>query len=249
MTWAILSGIEGNLAAYKAVLKDIRQQPVEVEQLYIIGDLIGPQPESEALVEYVQQSSSLTPQICIGWWEEQAFNLHGSGTDSDGVQLRQRYGADAIEQLWKAVSRDTVKWLRSLDFGFFELDALLIHGSTLGIDDELTPKTNPLKLLDRLLRSDANSLFCGRSGLAFQYQLPSAQITSTVETLATVESPESQKHQLNPRQIVGVGNVGRLPGYASYTLYNPYANTVQFQQVHYSDRLSALSGSRGRGFA
>ncbi len=250
MTLAILSGIEGNLAAYKAVLKDIQQQPVKVEALYILGDLIGPRPESETLVEYVQQARSLTPQICLGWWEEQLFNLHGSGTDPDGVQLRQRYGPDAIERLWKAVSRDTVKWLRGLDFGFFELDALLIHGSTLGVDDELTPKTNPLTLLDRLLRADANSLFCGRSGLAFQYQLPSAQITSTVETLATIQSPGlPQQHQLNSRQIVGVGNVGRLAGYASYTLYNPYANTVQFQQVHYSDRLSALSDSRGKGFA
>lgn len=260
MVWAILSGIEGNLAAYKAALKDIQRQPVKVEELYILGDLIGLRPESEALVAYVRQQQSdskgksLTPQICTGWWEEQLFNLHGLGSDPDGLQLRERYGADAIEQLWKAVSRDTVKWLRGLDFGFFELDCLLIHGSTTGVDDELTPKTNPLTLLDRLLRSDANSLFCGRSGLAFQYQLSSSQVTSSVETLGATPSSNPvreppQQHSLKPRQIIGVGNVGRLPGYASYALYNPLTNTVKFQQVSYSKPLKAVSNLRGKGFA
>ncbi|MEO1397029.1 MAG: metallophosphoesterase family protein [Cyanobacteria bacterium J06634_5] len=254
MVWAILSGVEGNLAAYKAVLKDIQKQPFKVDELYILGDLIGPRPESEELVQYIRQGlsegRSLAPQVCIGWWEEQLFNLHGSGTDPDGVALRERYGADAIEKLWKAVSRDTARWLRGLDFGFFELDCLLIHGSTSGVDDELTPKTNPLTLLDRLLRSEANSLFCGRSGLAFQYQLPSAQITSTVETLGTSESPSlPQEITLNSRQIIGVGNVGRLAGHASYTLYNPGANTVQFQQVNYTKVLHTVSSSRGKGFS
>jgi hypothetical protein len=76
-----------------------------------------------------------------------------------------RVGADGVERLWKSVSRQTVQWLRSLDFGFFELDCLLIHGSTVGCHDVLTPETPPMQLLDRLLRADANTLFCGRSGL------------------------------------------------------------------------------------
>ena len=33
--WAILSGIEGNLAAYEAVLADLKRQRVTVEELYI----------------------------------------------------------------------------------------------------------------------------------------------------------------------------------------------------------------------
>ncbi|MGI8935566.1 MAG: metallophosphatase [Phormidesmis sp.] len=244
MVWAILSGIEGNLAAYKAVLKDIQQQRVSVEELYILGDLIGPRPESEELVGYIRQQRSLPPQICLGWWEEQLFNLHALRHDPDAVALKEKYGAEAVEQLWNAVSRDTTNWLRGLDFGFFELDCLLIHGSTLGCDDELTPTTNPLTLLDRLLRTDANSLFCGRSGLAFQYQLSEAQITSTVETLGAAQSPGiPQQHSLKPRQIIGVGNVGRLAGYASYTLYNPNTGNVQFQQVTYRESLNPVSAS------
>lgn len=108
-------------------------------------------------------------------------------------------------------------------------------------------------MLDRLLRSGANTLFCGRSGLAFQYQLPAAQVTSTIQTLPIVQgsaatAPLPKQHTLNARQVVGVGNVGRISGHASYTLYNPYANVVQFKQVTY-DENSAGSSSRGEGFA
>ena len=94
------------------------------------------------------------------------------GSDSEASELLEQVGADGVERLWKSVSRQTVQWLRSLDFGFFELDCLLIHGSTVGCHDVLTPETPPMQLLDRLLRADANTLFCGRSGLTFHLQIP-----------------------------------------------------------------------------
>nr|MDJ0620860.1 metallophosphatase [Calothrix sp. MO_192.B10] len=34
-------------------------------------------------------------------------------------------------------------------------------------------------------------------------------------------------------QVVGVGNVGRTPGEATYTLYNPNSNQVEFKTVRY----------------
>ncbi|TAF68491.1 MAG: metallophosphatase family protein, partial [Oscillatoriales cyanobacterium] len=40
--WAILTGIEGNLAAYEAVLADIKRLRIRVDELYILGDLVGP---------------------------------------------------------------------------------------------------------------------------------------------------------------------------------------------------------------
>ena len=51
--WAILSGIEGNLPAYEAVIADIKLQSRYIEVLYIIGDLVGPRRECEQLVERV----------------------------------------------------------------------------------------------------------------------------------------------------------------------------------------------------
>lgn len=52
--WAILSGIEGNLAAYDAVMNDIKCQLRQLEAVYILGDLVGPIPECEALVKRVR---------------------------------------------------------------------------------------------------------------------------------------------------------------------------------------------------
>ena len=234
--WAILSGIEGNLAAYEAVLADIKRLKIRVDELYILGDLVGPTPECEKLVQRVRspKRGEIEPQICIGWWEEQCFNLHGVGANPDVEEFRQKYGADTIKLLWDSVSRQSVEWLRSLTFGFHEFDCLLIHGSTVGASDELTPETPPPVMLDRVVRADANTLFCGRSGLAFEYQLQQSIINNSVQTLDSQE-PQSTV-SATPRRVVGVGNVGRFPDRATYTLYDPDTDIVKFRNVSYSRR-------------
>jgi hypothetical protein len=231
--WAILSGIEGNLAAYEAVMADIQRQGDGVEALYILGDLVGPRKESEKLVERVlnPRYGELEPAICKGWWEEQCFILHSLGSTGDAPELMAKYGGDTAQMLWECVSRETVKWMRSLDFGFFELDCLLIHGTTIDVGEELTPESSPILMLDRLSRMQANNLFCGRSGLAFQYQLQAGSITTGLTTLDSEPSPQTV--EISPRQVIGVGNVGRISGEATYTLYTPATNRVEFQSVLY----------------
>jgi hypothetical protein len=231
--WAILSGIEGRLAAYEAVLTDIKQQVPSVEALYILGDIIGPTADSAAVVQRIQspRPGELDPQVCQGWWEEQLLILHGLGRTGEPTELIDRYGFDMVKTLWDVIPRPIVEWVRTLDFGFFELDCLLIHGSSVSVSDQLTPQTPPIQVLDRLMRMDANSLFCGRSGLAFHYEIEDGRITSTVLTLD--QSTSSQTTTIKPRQVIGVGNVGRSPGQATYTLYNPDTNKVEFRTVGY----------------
>ena len=43
---------------------------------------------------------------------------------------------------------------------------------------------------------------------------------------------QTQAVTVASRQIVGVGNVGRTAGEATYTLYDPGTNRVQFQTVN-----------------
>ncbi|NEQ44640.1 MAG: metallophosphatase [Leptolyngbya sp. SIOISBB] len=238
--WAILSGINGNLSAYETVLADLKRVRYQVEALYILGDLVGPDPQCEALVQRVRQPrrGELEPQVCLGWWEEQCFNLHGMGSDPEATELLKQAGPDGVEQLWKSVSRQTVQWLKSLDFGFFEFDCLLIHGSTVGCHDLLIPETPPMQLLDRLLRAEANTLFCGRSGQTFQLQIPAGAVTSTVTTLD--DPAQTMTQTVRDRQIVGVGSVGKNAGKATYTLYSPYTNAVSFRTVRY--------GTQSKGF-
>lgn len=237
--WAILSGIEGNLAAYEAVLADIKRQRHPVEELYILGDVIAATPASIKVIQRIQspRANEPVPQVCQGWWEEQLLILHGLGRTGEPTELIERYGMDMVKTLWDVIPRDRVEWVRSLDFGFFELDCLLIHGSSVSVSDELTPDTPPIQMLDRLMRMDANTLFCGRSGLTFQYQIQQGTVTSSVTTLDKVISPQAT--QVKPRQIVGVGNVGRIPGQATYTLYHPNSNRIEFKTVRYGS---------GRGF-
>ncbi len=130
--WAILSGIEGNLTAYEAVLQDIKRQALSISELYVLGDLIGATPDSEKLVQRVlhPRRGEPEPQVCQGWWEEQCLILHGLGRIGEPTELIEGYGIAMAKTLWDSVSRETVAWVRSLDFGFFELDCLLIHGST-----------------------------------------------------------------------------------------------------------------------
>ncbi len=231
MKWAILSGIVGNLAAYEAVLQDLQQQ--KVDELYILGDIVGPNATSEALVQRLQkpQRGEPTAQICTGWWEEQCLILHAYGQNSEPTALIEKYGVDMIKPLWESVSRETVSWIRSLEFGFMELDCLLTHGSSVSVADDLRPDTSPLVMCDRLGRLDANYLFCGRSGLQFNYQIADGSSTSTVITLdGTIPATTIETHN---KFVIGVGNVGLPPNLASYTVYFPDSGKTQFQQVSY----------------
>ncbi len=231
--WAILSGIEGNYTAYMAVLQDINSQNIKVEQLYILGDVVGATPETEKLVHRLRNplSGELSPQISRGWWEEQCLILHGLGGMSEPVELQNLYDSDTIKQLWEVVSRDTVQWIRGLNFGFVELDSLLIHGSSVSVSEELTPNTPPWQLLDRLQRLGVNQLFCGRSGEVFEYQLQFGSITSTVTKLDCQSNSETIN--TDQKRIIGVGNVGRIPHQGTYTLYNPSNNYLTFRTVRY----------------
>lgn len=230
--WAILSGIEGNLQAYQAVLKDIFHQKISVEEIYILGDIIGISDSNEALVKKIRHpDNGIIPRVCRGWWEEQCLILHSLHSTADPVELIDQYGVDVTKKLWDCVSRETVEWLRDLDFGFVELDCLLIHGSSVNVNEVLTPDTSPWIILDRLHRVNVNYLFCGRSSQMFDYELQSGSIESTLITLENESI--SQIKETKKKRLIGVGNVGKKANQGSYILYNPNNDQLQFRTVNY----------------
>jgi hypothetical protein len=232
--WAILSGIEGNFAAYQAVLKDLSAQPIS--DLYILGDSISLHPDSHRVIEALYQFpyAQIKLHVCTGWWEEQCFALHGIGMTAEPEELITAYGSQASKQLWENVSRPHVQWLREQHFGFIELEyCLLIHGSSVSVSEKLTPSTPPWQLLDRLQRVNVNLLFCGRSGLTFEYELQSGVVQTALITLDNPPVQQTVKLEKR-RRIVGVGTVGRNPGLATYTLYDPNRDRVLFKSVAYA---------------
>jgi len=232
--WAILSGIEGNLIAYEAVLADIKRQTPKVTELFILGDLINANPASPKVIERIRQprTGELVPQVCKGWWEEQLLILHGYVQPIEPNPLIEKYGVGTAKQLWDNIPRETVPWISELHFGFMELDCFLTHGSSINVLEELTPKSSPLQLFDRVTRTQARRLFCGRSGQTFRYQIKDGSVTSTVITLDGVQP--TQNAEAAEHYIIGVGNVGRNSNQPTYALYSPETDKLRFQSVRYA---------------
>lgn len=126
--WAILSGIEGNLIAYEAVLADIKRQTPKVTDLFILGDVINANPASGKVIERIQQprSGELVAQVCKGWWEEQLLMLHGYVQPIEPNPLMEKYGAATAKQLWDSIPKETVEWISNLDFGFISSTLVLV---------------------------------------------------------------------------------------------------------------------------
>ncbi len=80
----------------------------------------------------------------------------------------------------------------------------------------------------------ANNLFCGRSGQVFEDQLQGGSVTTSVITLDRKQPIETLTAP--QRRVIGVGNVGREPGKATYTLYNPNSDRVEFKTVFYGKK-------------
>jgi hypothetical protein len=107
----------------------------------------------------------------------------------------------------------------------------LIHGSSLSVGDKLTPSIDPIHAIDRLSLLDVNQLFCGRSGLAFEYQIESRSLSSQVQTLDNLTEPTPTIS--TPRRIIGAVSVERFEGQASCTLDRPESDKWEFKTLWY----------------
>jgi hypothetical protein len=233
--WALISGLRGDLEAYEAIQAELRHTR-RVDTLFVLGDVIGPERDCNALLERLQQPrrGDLEPQCLYGWWEDQllAERGHRGGRRADALRLSQ--GEAAVDALLQAVDPSHMGWLAALQFGFIELDCALLHGSSAAVDDHLTPDSSPLLLLDRLSRMDVNRLFTARCRQQFRLELSGGGIESNVRDL---EGQWHQRQSVPQRQVIGIG------AGVHYTLYDPGSDRLDF--------LSAGSNppQRARGFA
>ena len=218
--WALVSGLGGDLDLYERIQDDLKTKR-GVNNLFVLGDLIGPKHNCDALLNRLQnpKRSDLNPDCIYGWWEEQLLAERGYRGDRKADALRLNKGEDAVQALLDAVDPGYLNWLASLKFGFIELDCALIHGSSVDVGDKLTPDSSPLILLDRLTRLDVNRLFTAHSNQQFQIKLTGGEIESRVKDL----SGEQQQQQAVPkRTVIGIGTG------AHYTLYDPGSDHIEF---------------------
>ena len=218
--WALISGLRGDLELYERIQRDLSTQR-GVGSLFVLGDLIGPERNCDALLERLRQPKrgDLKPDCIYGWWEEQLLAERGYRGDQNAQVLSREHGDDVVDALLNAVDERHLPWLASLQFGFIELDCALIHGSSADIGDRLTRDTSPLILLDRLTRLDVNRLFTARSGQQFRLELTGGSIQSHVKDTAG----EQQQEQAVPkRSVIGIGQG------AAFSLYDPATDRLDF---------------------
>ena len=233
--WALISGLRGDLEAYEAIQTDLRHTR-RVDTLFVLGDVIGPERECNALLNRLQQPrrGELKPQCLYGWWEDQLLAERGYRGQRRADALRLGQGETAIDALLQAVDPAYMDWLAGLQLGFVELGCALLHGSSVAVDDSLGPNSSPLFLLDRLTRMDVNRLFTARSGRQFRLELSGGGIESQVRDL---EGQRHHQQSVPPRQVIGIG------AGIHYTLYDPGSDRLDF----------LIAGSkpqqRARGFA
>lgn len=233
--WALVSGLQGDLALYEAIQRDLRQL-ARVDTLFVLGDLIGPDRDANALLARLQdpRRGELAPQCIYGWWEEQLLAERGYRGERRADPLRQQFGQAAVEALEQAVDPGHLAWLAALQFGFIELDCALLHGSSAAVDDSLGPDCSPMLLLDRLTRMDVNRLFTARSGQQFRLELSGGGIESQVRDL---EGQRQHQQSVPQRQVIGIGAGVR------YTLYDPGSDRLDFLVA------GSRPQQRARGFA
>ena len=233
--WALISGLRGDLEAYEAIQTDLRHTR-RVDTLFVLGDVIGPERECNALLNRLQQPrrGELEPQCLYGWWEDQLLAERGYRGQRRADALRLGQGETAIDALLQAVDPAYMDWLAGLQLGFVELGCALLHGSSVAVDDSLGPNSSPLFLLDRLTRMDVNRLFTARSGRQFRLELSGGGIESQVRDL---EGQRHHQQSVPPRQVIGIG------AGIHYTVYDPGSDRLDF----------LIAGSkpqqRARGFA
>ena len=233
--WALISGLRGDLEAYEAIQADLRHTR-RVDTLFVLGDVIGPERECNALLNRLQQPrrGELEPQCLYGWWEDQLLAERGYRGQRRADALRLGQGETAIDALLQAVDPAYMDWLAGLQLGFVELGCALLHGSSVAVDDSLGPNSSPLFLLDRLTRMDVNRLFTARSGRQFRLELSGGGIESQVRDL---EGQRHHQQSVPPRHVIGIG------AGIHYTVYDPGSDRLDF----------LIAGSkpqqRARGFA
>ena len=233
--WALVSGLKGDLETYELIQRDLKKAR-GVTALFVLGDMIGPERNCDALLNRLQnpRHDELQPQCIYGWWEEQLLSEQGLRGEQKADALRLNKGEEAVTALLNAVDSYHLKWLASLQFGFIELDCGLIHGSSSDVGDNLTSETSPLILLDRLTRLNVNRLFTARSTKQFHLELTGGGINSQVKDL---NGKREQQQEVPKRSVIGIG------AGLNYTLYDVGSDKTHFLTA------SSKTNPKGKGFA
>jgi diadenosine tetraphosphatase ApaH/serine/threonine PP2A family protein phosphatase len=118
MRCAIVADIHANLAAFMAVLVDIKQQG-EVEEIWCLGDIVGYGPEPHQCIELLRQ----TNHVCV------AGNHDLAAVGKIGTHDFNPDAAAACQWTAKQLTPHDIVYIESLPLVIEKGDFTLVHGS------------------------------------------------------------------------------------------------------------------------
>ena len=118
MRYAILADIHGNLAAFKAVLKDIEEKG-GAKELWCLGDIVGYGPDPSECIALLRQY----PHLCV------AGNHDWAAIGKVDISDFNLDAAEACRWTGRQLSPEDVKYLESLPLTLTRGDFTIAHGS------------------------------------------------------------------------------------------------------------------------
>jgi len=215
MRYAIIADVHGNLDAFEAVAKDIRNEGVD--GTFCLGDLIGYGAEPEACIKLAK---SISDKIVVG-------NHDAAVTGRLSLQWFNEYARQALVWASGMLSSDDLKFLSELPLVETGDGCELVHAS-------LYKAESFPYVLTGLDAKQCFDLMSERVCFAAHTHVPVIYVEDG-DRIAVVHEWE-WKVEEGKRYIVNVGSVGQprdRDTRSAYALYDSEAGTVEIRRVSY----------------
>ena len=216
---AVIADIHGNLAALDAVLADIKQ--CGVEQLLVLGDIVGYGPEPGACVDRLRHSNA----VVIRGNHDQA------AADGQTPQGFSRAASWSVPWTWQRLNEEQRHWLAELPLFYRDEGVLAVHGAPVDptfMNAYVYAMTSD-RNLDYMDSHKIATCFHGHSHIAgCWWRDRSGQTTfSNEDSLNTGK----KTHRLVCPGSVGQPRDGKKG--ASYLIWSPKEPALRWQHVDY----------------
>jgi len=220
MRYAIIADIHSNLAAFQAVLDDIKTQ--EIDKIWCLGDIVGYGPDPHECMELLRATDNICvagnhDRAAIGQLEITSFNPHA---------------AEAVKWTAEKLSIGDITYLKNLPESIEDGDFLLVHGS---------PREPIMEYILSISVARQNfdcfrTKYClvGHTHVPQAYSLDKENNCTATRFLPTVKLVTGEL-----RLIINPGAVGQPRDgnpEASYAIYDNTTKIVQLRRVSYDIR-------------
>jgi predicted phosphodiesterase len=220
MRYALLADIHSNLAAFEAVLADIKSKGA-IAAIWCLGDIVGYGPDPVECIQLLRQQ----PHVCIAGNHDWAAIGRLDTSDFNPT------AADAVQWTGQQLGREEIDYLQSLPLSLQQDNFTLVHGSPREPIWEYLVSVEAAR--DNLAYFQTSHCLVGHSHLPFVFEC--AQGDCRLGRLPK-DSPLDLSKMGECRLIINPGGVGQPRDgdpRASYATYDSQAETIHHYRVEY----------------